>query len=104
MVGETLYCSGQIALDAETGELLKGDIEEETARALDNLGFVLEAAGMDFTHVVHSTVYLTSMDDYAQVNEVYARYFSATLPARAAVEVSGLPRSARVEIACIAVR
>jgi len=104
LVGNTLYCSGQIAFVPETGELLRGDIEEETARAIENVGAVLQAAGMAYRNVVTCTVYLTSMDDYAQVNEVYARYFSESPPARAAIEVSGLPRGARVELACVAVR
>lgn len=104
LAGNTLYCSGQIAFIPETGELLKGDLEEETAQTLDNLGEVLRAAGMDFDNVVTCTVYLTDMNDYAQVNEVYARYFNASPPARAAVEVSALPRGARVEITAIAVR
>jgi 2-iminobutanoate/2-iminopropanoate deaminase len=104
LAGNTLYCSGQIAFVPATGELLRGDIEEETAQVLDNIGAVLHAAGMDFPNVVTCTVYLTDMDDYAQVNEVYARYFSESPPARAAVEVSALPRGARVELACIAVR
>lgn len=104
LVGNTLYCSGQIAFVPETGELVKGDIEEEAAQALENLGAVLRAAGLDYTNVVTCTVYLTDMNDYAQVNEVYARYFSESPPARAAVEVSALPRGARVEIAAIAVR
>ena len=103
-VGETLYCSGQIALDPATGQLVQGDIEEEAARVLDNLGAVLHAASMDFQHVVQCTVYLTSLDDYAPVNEVYARYFSEAPPAREAIQVSALPRGARVEISCMAVR
>ena len=98
-----LFCSGQIALDPETGQLVGGDIEEETMRVLDNLGAVLTAAGLGFPHVVQCTVYLTDLDDYAAVNEVYARYFSSALPARAAVPVTTLPRGARVEISCVAV-
>lgn len=103
LVGNTLYCSGQIALDPRTGELVQSDIEEETTRTLENLGAVLRSAGMAFRNVVHCTVYLTDINDYAQVNEVYARYFSESPPARVAVEVSALPRGARVEISCIAV-
>ena len=104
LVGDTLYCSGQIALDPTTGQLIQGDIEEEAARVLDNVGAVLHAAGMDFQHVVQCSVYLTSLDDYAPVNEVYARYFSEATPAREALQVAALPRGARVEIACLAVR
>lgn len=104
LAGNTLYCSGQIAFVPETGELLQGDIEAEAARVLDNLGAVLRAGGMTYDNVVTCTVYLADMNDYGQVNEVYARYFSESPPARAAIEVAALPRGARVEISCIAVR
>ncbi len=104
LVGNTLYCSGQIAIDPETGSMISGTIEEETERVLDNLGAVLRAASMDFEHVVRCTVFLTDVNDYAQVNEVYARYFNEAPPARQAVQVAALPRNARVEISCIAVR
>jgi len=105
LVGDTLYCSGQIALDPTSGALVGGgDVEEEATRVLENLGAVLQAAGMDFRHVVRCTVYLASLDDYAVVNEVYARYFSEAPPAREAIQAAALPRGARVEIACVAVR
>jgi 2-iminobutanoate/2-iminopropanoate deaminase len=104
LAGNTLYCSGQIAFIPETGEVLRGDIEEETAQTLENLGAVLHAAGMTFRNVVTCTVFLTDMNDYGQVNEVYARYFNESPPAREAIEVSALPRGARVEVSCIAVR
>ncbi len=104
LAGNTLYCSGQIAFVPETGELMQGDIEEETARVLDNLGAVLRAGGMSYDNVVTCTVFLADMNDYGQVNEVYARYFSESPPAREAIQVAALPRGARVEISCIAVR
>jgi 2-iminobutanoate/2-iminopropanoate deaminase len=104
LAGHTLYCSGQIPFIPETGEVLRSDVEEETARALENLGAVLQAAGMSYRHVVTCTVYLTDINDYGQVNEVYARYFNESPPARETIEVSALPRGARVEIACVAVR
>ncbi|RMF65303.1 MAG: RidA family protein [Bacteroidetes bacterium] len=104
LVGNTLYCSGQIALDPETGHLVDEGIEAETERVLENLGAVLKAAGMDYRHVVRCTVYLVDINDYAQVNEIYARYFSEAPPAREAVQVAALPRGARVEISCVAVR
>jgi 2-iminobutanoate/2-iminopropanoate deaminase len=104
LAGDTLWCSGQIALDPETGRLIDGDVQDETARALDNLGAVLAAAGMDYRHVVRCTVYLARMDDYALVNEVYARYFSEAPPSREAVQAAALPRNAKVEISCVAVR
>lgn len=104
LVGDTLYCSGQIAIDPESGSMVEDSIEAETERVLENLGAVLHAAGMDYDHVVSCTVYLTDINDYATVNEIYARYFSEGPPAREAMEVSALPRQARVEISCIAVR
>lgn len=104
LVGDTLYVSGQIALDPSTGEMVEGDVEEETSQILDNVGAVLRAADMDFAHVVQVTLFLRDMDDYAVVNEVYARYFSGATPAREALEVGKLPREASVEISCIAVR
>jgi len=104
LAGNTLYLSGQIAFVPETGELLKGDIEEETTQTLENLGAVLRGAGMSYRNVVSCMLYFTDMNDYAQVNEVYSRYFSESPPARAAVEVSALPRRARIEISCVAVR
>lgn len=104
LAGNTLYCSGQVAFKPQTGDLLQGDIEEETAQALDNLGAVLKAAGMSYRNVVACTLYLTDINDYGQVNEVYARYFNESPPAREAIEVSALPRGARVEVSCIAVR
>ena len=104
MVNDTLYCSGQISIDPSTGGMITGSVEDETERVLENLGAVLHAAGMDFTHVVQCKVYLTDINDYAQVNDVYARYFSESPPAREAVQVVALPRGARVEISCIAVR
>ena len=104
LVGDTLYVSGQIALDPATGALVAGDIQEEATRVLDNIEAVLRAADMDFPHVVQATVYLRDVADYAPVNEVYTRYFSAAPPARETIEVGTLPRGARVQISCIAVR
>ncbi len=102
-VGNTLFCSGQIPIDPATGSLVSGTIEQETERVFQNLRAVLKGASMDLSDVVRVTVFLTSMEDYGQVNEVYARYFSDTLPARETVAVSALPRGARVEISCTAV-
>jgi 2-iminobutanoate/2-iminopropanoate deaminase len=104
LAGSTLYCSGQIAIDPETGSLLDGSVEEEAEQVLRNLGAVLQGASMSFRDVVQCTVYLTDMSDYATVNDVYSRYFSEAPPAREAVEVRALPRGARVEISCTAVR
>lgn len=100
----TLYCSGQIAIDPETSTLITSSLEAEAERVLDNLGAVLRSAQMDFENVVRCAVFLTNIDDYAQVNEVYARYFAEDPPARETVAVAALPRGARIEISCIAVR
>jgi len=104
LVGDRLYVSGQIAIDPETGSLIDGTVEEEAERVLDNIGAVLKAASMSFENVVRCEVFLTDMNDYAQVNEVYGRYFNEKPPARQAVAVAELPRNARLEISCIAVR
>lgn len=104
LAGDTLYCSGQIAIDPDSGSMVTSSVEAETERVLDNLGAVLKAASMDYENVVRCSVYLVDINDYATVNEVYARYFSEAPPAREAVEVSALPRGARVEISCVAVR
>jgi len=101
---DTLYCSGQIAIDPQTGHMVTDGIEKETEQVLDNLGAILRASGMEYRHVVRCTVYLADMNDYAQVNEVYAHYFGEDAPARVAIQAAALPRDARVEISCIAVR
>ncbi|MFT4538328.1 MAG: 2-iminobutanoate/2-iminopropanoate deaminase [Planctomycetota bacterium] len=98
-----VHCSGQIALDPATGELIDGGVQEQCARALDNLRAVLEAAGSSMERVVKCNVYLTDLSDFAIVNEVYGSYFEAEqAPARACVEVSRLPKDVQVEIDCVA--
>lgn len=99
----TLFLSGQIPLDPASGELVKGTIEQETQRVMDNLRAVLAAGGAGFEHVVRSTIFLVDLADFAKVNEVYGRCFPAAPPARATVQVAGLPRGARVEIDAVAV-
>lgn len=101
-VGHELYCSGQIPIDPQTGELVEGDAALQTERVLQNLGAVLCAAGCTFADVIKTTIFLVSMDDFAAVNGVYERYFGATKPARSTVAVAALPRGALVEIDCIA--
>ena len=98
-----LFLSGQIPLDPRTGELVKGTIEEETRRVMENLRAVLAGGGAGFQHVVKTTIYLADLGDFTKVNEVYGGYFPANPPARATVQVSALPRGAKVEIDCIAV-
>ena len=101
--GRTLYLSGQIPLDPATGELVTGDVAAQTERVMLNLQAVLSAAGMSFTNVVRCGIFLLDLADFGKVNEVYGRYFPADPPARATVQVAGLPRGARVEIDAIAV-
>lgn len=100
--GGFIFCSGQIAMVPVTGELISGDIGAQTKRVLENLKAVLEAAGADLSQVVKCTVYLDDMDDFAAMNEVYGRFFSKDPPARAAVEVSRLPKGVGVEIEAMA--
>lgn len=101
--GRVIFCSGQIPLDPRTGELVKGTIEQETRRVMENLGAVLAAAGAGFGAVVKTTIYLTDLADFTKVNEVYGGYLGEVAPARATVQVAALPRGARVEIDAIAV-
>ncbi|AFK22363.1 RidA family protein [Pyrococcus sp. ST04] len=100
--GNFLFIAGQIPIDPETGELVKGDIKEQTRRVLENIKAILEAAGYSLEDVVKVTVYLKNMDDFAAMNEVYSEYFGESKPARAAIEVSRLPKDVLVEIEAIA--
>jgi 2-iminobutanoate/2-iminopropanoate deaminase len=97
-----LFVSGQVALDPKTQQLLEGDVAAQTERTLENLKAIAAAAGTSLGRAVKTTVYLADLADFSKMNEVYARYFSSTLPARATVQVAGLPRGARVEIDLIA--
>jgi len=100
--GGMVFTAGQIALDPETGELLEGDVAEQTDRVLRNLTAVLEAAGASLATVVKTTVFLRDMGDFGAMNDVYARYFGEHRPARSTVQAAGLPRDCAVEIECIA--
>ena len=100
--GDTVYCSGQIPLDPATGQLVEGGIAEQTARVLENLKAVLDAAGSSLDRVLKTTVFLKDMAEFAPMNEVYGRYFHVNPPARATVEAARLPRDVRVEIECVA--
>ncbi|PIE22303.1 MAG: reactive intermediate/imine deaminase [Planctomycetota bacterium] len=102
--GNLVFCSGQIPLDPVTMEMKNGSVEEETRQVLVNMGEVLSAAGCDFADVVRTTVFLTDMGDFATVNEIYSERFGDSRPARACVQVAGLPKGARVEIDCIALK
>lgn len=97
-----VFCSGQVALDPETGELFRGSIGDETRACLRNLSAVLEAAGTSVIHVVKTTAYLVDMNDFGEFNEAYAEFFGEDPPARATVGVAALPKGARVEVDCIA--
>lgn len=100
--GNMVFCSGQIPIDPATGEFVSQDVAEQTEQVFKNLSAVLEAAGASLADVVKTTVFLADMNDFAAMNEVYARYFSDHKPARATVQAARLPRDARVEIECIA--
>jgi 2-iminobutanoate/2-iminopropanoate deaminase len=99
-----LFCSGQIPLDAATGNVLTGSVIEQTELVMKNIGAVLEAAEMGFENIVKTTIYLTDMSDFPKVNEVYAKYFKAEPPARSTVAVAGLPKGVNVEIEVLALR
>src|SRR5579872_5065899 len=100
--GPWLFLSGQIPLDPATGQLVTGSIEAETQRVIDNLRAVLAADGLSFADVVKTTVFMTDLGDFAKMNEVYAKAFGESRPARATVQVGALPKGARVEIEAVA--
>ncbi|MBQ0164932.1 MAG: RidA family protein [Bacteroidales bacterium] len=100
----TIYVSGQLPIDPATGQFPEGDIKELTRQSLTNMQHILAEAGLTMQHVVKTTVLLADMADFAAMNEVYAEFFQAPFPARSAFAVKDLPKGARVEIECIAVR
>lgn len=100
--GDLLFCSGQIALDVATGELVPGDVTAQTRQVMKNLGAVLAAAHATFAHVVKTTIFLVDMNDFAAVNAVYGEVFDVVAPARSTVAVAALPKGARVEIEAVA--
>jgi 2-iminobutanoate/2-iminopropanoate deaminase len=102
MAGNFLFISGQIALNAATGQLENADTQQETHQVMQNLKAVLREAGMDFSHVVKTTIFLTDMALFSEVNEIYGRYFAGNFPARETVAVKGLPRNVQIEISMIA--
>ncbi|MFC3561760.1 RidA family protein [Pedobacter jamesrossensis] len=101
--GNFLFVSGQVAINPENGELNMANIEEETHQVMRNLKAVLLEAGLDFENVVKSTIFLTDMGTFAQVNEIYGKYFTSDFPARETVQVSVLPKNVNVEISVIAI-
>ena len=102
--GNTLYCSGQIAINPDTGNLVTENITAETNQVMKNILAVLKAADMNFENVVKCSIFMIDMNDYSAVNQVYAKYFSENPPAREAVQVSVLPKNVNVEISIIAVK
>lgn len=104
LAGNTLYVAGQIALVGSTGQLQNGSIRAETLQVMNNLAAILNAADMTFAHVVKVTIYVQDLADFAAVNAVYAEFFPENPPARETVQVAALPRGAKVEISCVAVK
>lgn len=102
--GDFCFLSGQVAIDPANGRLLSGSAEDETRRVMDNIVAVLRAAGLEADHIVKTTIFLTDLNDFGSVNEVYGSYFRGAPPARATVQVARLPLDARVEIEAVAVR
>ena len=101
-IGDFLFTSGQIALDPESGIFLSGEIEEETELTLKNISAILRAGGLSLENVVKTTVYLSDLNHFSRMNQVYEKYFSKTKPARACVQVAALPKGAKIEIDAIA--
>ncbi len=104
VAGDLVFCAGQIPLDPATGQVVEGDIAVQTGRVLDNLAAVLAAAGSDLAHVVKTSVFLADLSDFNAMNEAYALRFGPHRPARSTIEVGKLPRGAKIEIDCIAVK
>ena len=104
LAGNTLYVSGQIAIEPISGELITHSIDAEAKQVMLNIKAILEQAEMDFSHIVKTTIFLSSMDDFAKVNEVYGTYFFQVYPARETVAVKTLPKNVNVEISAIAIK
>ena len=104
MIGDLLYISGQVCIDPITNNLKNKDLQEETHQVMANLKAILEAAGMSFSNVVKTTIFLTDMNRFSELNEVYGKYFESDFPTRETVQVSALPKFVNVEISMIAAR
>ena len=102
--GNMLFVSGQVAKDAKSGELILGDIKSETKKVMQNVGAILKDGGMDYTNIVKTTIFLTDMKKFGDMNEVYGTFFEGDYPARETVQVSALPLGVNVEISVIAVK
>ncbi len=103
-VGDLLFVSGQVAIQKSSGNIITGNIQDETHQVMKNLGEILKAASLNFSNVVKCTIFLTDMNNFPKVNEAYGSYFANQPPARETVEVSRLPKDVNVEISCIAVK
>lgn len=101
-VGDMLFCAGQIPIDPGTGNLVEGDIKAQTLQVLENIKAILDDQKLTFENVVKTTVFLTNLADFAGMNEVYSKYFTANHPARSTIQVAALPRNASVEIEVVA--
>jgi 2-iminobutanoate/2-iminopropanoate deaminase len=104
VTGDLVFCAGQVGLDPATGSVVSGDIKDQTRRCLDNLAAVLEAAGSSLDRVTKTTVFLTDLAEFTAMNEAYAERFGGHKPARSTIGIAALPRGARIEIECIAIR
>jgi 2-iminobutanoate/2-iminopropanoate deaminase len=104
VTGDLVFCAGQVGLDPATGQVVSGDIKDQTRRCLDNLAAVLDAAGSSLGRVTKTTVFLTDLAEFTAMNEAYAEKFGGHKPARSTVGIAALPRGARIEIECIAIR
>jgi len=104
LIKDTLYISGQICIDPATGSLKNRDIQDETHQVMQNLKSILSQAGISFNNVVKTTIFITDMNQFSEINEVYGRYFESDFPARETVQVSALPKFVNVEISMIAVK
>ena len=100
--GELLFISGQVPIDPASGKMVEGDIDVQTRRVLDNIGLLLRAAGLSYSHVIRTTVFLADMNDFKAMNETYGTFFVEPYPARSTVQAARLPRDARIEIDAIA--
>jgi 2-iminobutanoate/2-iminopropanoate deaminase len=102
--GSLVFCSGQIAINPASGEVLTGEVAAQTEQVMKNIAAVLKAADLQFSNVVKTTIFLTDMGDFSKVNEIYARYFPSNPPARSTIAVAGLPKGVQVEVEVLAVR
>ena len=104
LAGDTLYVSGQVAIDPYTGKLVEGGAAEQAERVMENIRAIIKEEGMDFSNIVKCSIFLSDMDIYKDVNDVYGKYFDEAPPAREAIAAKGLPLGVDVEISCIAVK